>query len=172
MAAAQDGDQRAYRRLLTELTPFLRSVLRTVAEPEDVIQDVLLTVHQVRHTYDPSRPFKPWVTAIARRRAIDRFRRQMRRSVQETELDDTHETIADSGAKQREEDILVARDAARAIAALPPGQRQAIELVKVRELSLKEASAETGLSVSALKVAVHRGMKALRVALGLNADRS
>src|SRR5262245_57557210 len=82
MAAAQGGDRAAYERLLREILPFLRALAarqhRRPDRIEDVVQEALLTVHRVRHTYDPTRPFAPWLAAIARRRSIDALRRRGR----------------------------------------------------------------------------------------------
>jgi RNA polymerase sigma-70 factor (ECF subfamily) len=79
MARAQSGDRQAYRRLLDEITPYLRSLAvkshRDPRDIEDTVQDVLLSVHSIRHTYDPARPFGPWLVAIAHRRIVDRLRR-------------------------------------------------------------------------------------------------
>lgn len=166
MAAAQDGDRRAYDRLLREIVPFLRGVarrrLRGEADVEDAVQDTLLTIHQIRHTYDPTRPIRPWLSAIAERRALDRVRTVSRRAGREEELTDIHhETLAGSLTNEGES-RLQARDVRAAVADLPPGQRQAIELLKLEELSLAEASARTGQSVTALKVATHRAIVALR----------
>lgn len=169
MAAAQDGDQAAYARLLRDVLPFLRAIAarrhRTADRVEDVVQDVLLTVHRVRHTYDPARPFAHWLATIAERRSIDALRRRGRGPAREVWDEQAYETFADPRANKSEE----ARDAADtirpALAALPPGQREAIELVKLRELSLEEASAVSGKSVAALKVNVHRALKALRLRL-------
>jgi RNA polymerase sigma-70 factor (ECF subfamily) len=170
MAAAQDGDRRAYDRLLRECVPFLRAVvrrrLRGDADVEDAVQDALLTIHQIRATYDPTRPIRPWFAAIAERRALDRARSVGRRFARETELDDgLSETLAGSPTNEGEA-RLAARDVRAAVAELPAGQRQAIELLKLEELSLAEASAQTGSSVTALKVATHRAIGALRRKLG------
>jgi len=98
MAHAQVGDQNAYRRLLQEIAPYIRSLVvrsqRDGADIEDAVQDVLLTVHAVRHTYDPARPFGPWLVAIAYRRIADRLRRRGRTSARETTLTDEDETFA------------------------------------------------------------------------------
>ncbi|WP_439578223.1 sigma-70 family RNA polymerase sigma factor [Elioraea sp.] len=166
MAASQDGDRRAYDRLLREIVPFLRGVarrrLRGEADVEDAVQDALLTIHQIRHTYDPARPIRPWLAAIAERRALDRVRSVSRRAGREEELTDLHhETLAGSSTNEGES-RLQARDVRAAVADLPPGQRQAIELLKLQELSLAEASTRTGQSVTALKVATHRAILALR----------
>jgi len=83
MAHAQDGDRSAYQRLLREITPYLRSLAarrhRDPSDVEDAVQDILLTVHAIRHTFDPTRPFGAWLVTIANRRFIDRLRQQGRR---------------------------------------------------------------------------------------------
>src|SRR5690348_2153083 len=98
MARVQQGDRLAYRTLLQEVVPYLRQVAaahhRASADIEDAVQDVLLTLHAIRHTYDASRPFKPWLLAIARRRMADRLRSQFRRRARETFLTNEHETFA------------------------------------------------------------------------------
>jgi RNA polymerase sigma-70 factor (ECF subfamily) len=166
MAAAQDGDRRAYDRLLREIVPFLRGVarrrLRGEADVEDAVQDALLTIHQIRQTYDPSRPIRPWLAAIAERRALDRVRAVARRAGREEELTDLHHETLRGPAANEGESRLRARDVRAAVADLPPGQRQAIELLKLEQLSLAEASSRTGQSVTALKVATHRAIQALR----------
>lgn len=169
MARAQDGDRVAYRRLLEEITPYLRRLAarhRALSgETEDAVQDILLTLHAVRHTYDPSRPFRPWLLAIARRRIVDRMRRRGAMATFETALGPEHETIAATGPNLYA--LLSGRRVLRnALEKLPSGQRQAVLLLKLRGLSLKEAASESGMSVAALKVASHRGLKALRLMLG------
>lgn len=168
MADAQDGDGRAYGRLLREITPYLRAqirrFLRGEEEIEDVVQEILLTVHRVRHTYDPARPFRPWLIAIARRRVIDRLRSRTRRDAHEKVLAPDDDVFARLTAAQPDEPedhsaLLLA------VAALPPGQRLAVELLKLQDLSLKEAAAKSGMTIGALKVAGHRAYKALRAAL-------
>lgn len=169
MARAQDGDRNAYRRLLEEITPYLRSLAARhgglSGEAEDTVQDILLTLHAARQTYDPRRPFGPWLLAIARRRIADRLRHLGRRAAAETALEPKHETISAPGPNLYA--LLSGRRGLReAIDRLPAGQRQAVLLLKLRGLSLKEAASESGLSAAALKVASHRGLKALRAALG------
>ena len=148
MVATQGGDRAAYHRLLTEITPYLRALarrsLRRPADAEDAVQDVLLTLHSIRQTYDPTRPFQPWLVAIARRRIVDRVRIQIRTTGRETAIDPFQETFAapETNEMGMEADSIVLR---RAIAELPPGQRQAVELLKLKDMSLKEASALTGV---------------------------
>ncbi|MDG4885422.1 sigma-70 family RNA polymerase sigma factor [Mesorhizobium sp. WSM4884] len=164
MARAQDGDANAYRRLLESIAPYLRAHAarchRNPSDVEDAVQDILLTLHAVRATYDPARPFGPWLTAIAGRRLIDRLRRQGRRRAFETEFEPAHETFA--GQPTNLEDMTKFHEIAAALDRLPPGQREAVLLTKIEGLSLKEASAASGMSVAALKVATHRAVQRLR----------
>ena len=164
MARAQDGDQTAYLRLLEELVPYLRSLVgRRHCDPqdvEDVVQDILLTLHAIRHTFDPARPFGPWLVAIANRRLVDRLRRQGRARARETPLTVEHETFA--APQTNFEESSDQRELESAISKLPPAQRQAIRLLKLREMSLKEAATASGISIASLKVATHRALKSLR----------
>ncbi len=165
MARGQGGDRDAYRRLLEDIAPYLRSLaarrLWNPSDVEDAVQDVLLTIHSIRHTYDPDRPFGPWLVAIANRRIIDRGRRQARLRSRETELKPEYETFAGPLANLPEEKE-EKRALRKAVEALPSGQRQAIRLLKLEEMSLREAAAASGLSVAALKVATHRALRNLR----------
>lgn len=171
MAAVQAGDAEAYRRLLHDCLPVIAGMARAQGvRPEavdDVVQDVLLTIHRARATYDPARPFLPWLRAITQRRAIDGMRRAGRRS---REIHDpvAYEAEADSGPAPGQG--LEARDRARilarAVAGLPEGQRQAVEHLALKERSLDETAQLTGRSKGALKVNLHRALKALRQALG------
>lgn len=171
MAHAQDGDRSAYQRLLQEITPYLRSLAarrhRDPSDIEDAVQDILLTVHAIRHTFDPTRPFGPWLVTIANRRFIDRLRRQGRRRNRETPLTPGHETFAEPQANL--EETPDRRELEKAIDELSPMQRKAIQLLKLKEMSLREASTASGMSIAALKVNVHRAVKSLRKILG---DRS
>ena len=165
MARAQAGEQAAYRRLLDEITPYVRSLAaashRDPRDIEDAVQDVLLCVHSIRHTYDTARPFGPWLVTIARRRIADRLRRQGRTRVHETPLEPEHETLAATEANYTEGtvDDQAVRDAVERLA---PMQREAIKLMKLQEMSLLQAAVASGMSVAALKVATHRGLKNLR----------
>ena len=172
MRQVQGGDGAAYRTLLAELTPRIRRIVARQrgfagdAEVEDLVQDVLLSLHRVRATYNPGRPFMPWLLAIIRHRLADGARRYARTTGREIGLDDPEVTTA-RVATNPDQGYSDATEAIRhAMEGLPPGQRRAIELLKLQELSLKEAAAASGTSVGALKVASHRAMAALRKALG------
>ena len=165
MAHAQAGDGAAYRRLLREIVPYLRSLAsRRNADGQDIedaVQDILLTLHTIRHTYDPARPFGPWLVAIAQRRLIDRLRGQSRRRRRETPLTAEHETFP-TDQTNINAGLSDHRALHAAIMNLPAGQSQAIQLLKLKEMSLKEAATISGLSVAALKVATHRALHGLR----------
>lgn len=168
MAAAQDGDGAAYGCLLAEIAPMLHRIVRRRwgdTDCEDIVQEVLISLHRVRHTYDPQRPFMPWLMAITQFRVADAARRSARRNVHERpewsfEFGLPDVAVAEPDEPQGDPQLL-----RRAIANLPEGQRRAVVLLKLEERSLKEAAAETDMSVGALKVAVHRGLKALRAAM-------
>jgi RNA polymerase sigma-70 factor (ECF subfamily) len=123
-------------------------------------------VHSIRRTYDPARPFGPWLVAIANRRFVDRLRRQGRLTAREAPLTAEHETFAEPQANLEEKSD---RHGLEAIDNLPPMQRQAIRLLKLKEMSLKEAATASGTSIASLKVATHRALKSLRKML---TDRS
>jgi RNA polymerase sigma-70 factor, ECF subfamily len=151
------------------MTPFLRALAaRCFKDPgdiEDALQDVLLTVHAVRHAYDPRRPFGPWLVAIANRRIIDRLRRQTRNRSREIEFTSEHETFLPDPTNLRSSFDEMSADEVTlhaAIENLPPDQRQAIRLLKLKEMSLNEAALASGKSIAALKVATHRAIKSLR----------
>jgi RNA polymerase sigma-70 factor (ECF subfamily) len=164
MARAHEGDRAAYHRLLQEITPYLRSLAarwhRDPGDVEDSVQDVLLTIHSIRQTYDPARPFAPWLVAIAKRRFIDRLRRQGRTRDREIPLTAEHETFCESAANLEEEPD--ERELEGMVNNLPPAQQSALRLLKLKELSLKEAAAVSGMSVTSLKVNAHRALKSLR----------
>lgn len=167
MAAAQDGDAGAYRRLLRECRPVIARMARAQGvwpdAVDDVVQDTLLTIDRARATYDPARPFLPWLRAITQRRAIDAMRRNGRRP-REVHDPIAYEAHADLGplpgsgieARQRNAALV------RAVAGLPPGQREAVEYLALEERSLDETAAITGRSKGALKVNLHRALKVLR----------
>jgi RNA polymerase sigma-70 factor (ECF subfamily) len=165
MAHAQAGDARAYRRLLAEISPYLRRLAaRRHSDPidiEDTVQDVLLTIHAIRHTYDPTRPFGPWLVTIAQRRIVDRLRRRGRWNSHEAPLTAEHETLPADQANLYDE-MSDRRELHEVIERLPTSQREAVRLLKLKEMSLKEAAQVTGMSVTALKVATHRALNSLR----------
>ena len=172
MGDAQGGDAAAYAGLLSEVAPLVRRVVRrrlSRLQPhdiEDIVQDVLLSLHAARATYDPARPFLPWLMGLTRHRVADAARRRARRLDNEVGRDPLPETFSADGTNMPDETYGDGQALSQAMADLPSGQRRAIQLTKLQEMSLKEAAAVSGTSIGALKVAVHRGISALRKALG------
>ncbi|MFZ5748714.1 MAG: sigma-70 family RNA polymerase sigma factor [Pseudomonadota bacterium] len=165
MAAAQGGHGGAYRRLLDELRQWLQRYYARRLPPgmvDDAVQDTLIAIHDKRHTYDPDRPFRPWLAAVARYKWIDRLR-AMSRSATEMLPDDlsveSHESAATSAA------LL-----GQLLAHLKPSQAEAIRLVKIEGYSVEEASARTGQSGSLIKVNIHRGLARLAAMVEKHSD--
>lgn len=166
MRSVQAGDQAAYAELLRLSLPIITRVVRAQRysglETDDIVQDALLSLHSVRHTYDPDRPYTPWLASIVRHRLIDAHRRRIRITRNESPGPDIPETFSDEQANWDVDGKGDPELLKRAIEDLPTGQRNAVELLKLKQLTLKEASAASGMSIAALKVAVHRGLKTLR----------
>jgi RNA polymerase sigma factor (sigma-70 family) len=172
MDLAQHGDAAAYVELLQAVTPRIRRIVNAQRgfagreEVEDLVQEILLSIHKVRATYDPARPFVPWLQAIVRNRLADGARRFSRTGQREVPIDDDNVTFSEVEANLDTGEPNDVDTLKKAVDALPDAQRQAIELLKLRELSLKEAAAITGSSETSLKVATHRAIASLRKALG------
>jgi len=159
---AQMGDDVAYREALGRIAARLRAFLRRRMpslpdDLEDLVQETLLAVHLQRGTYDPSLPVSAWVLAIARHKLIDLWRRRGRRDALHEPLDELDESLHATS----DEEAPARRDLMGLLQALPEAQRVAITLTKIEGLSVAEASARTGVSISAIKVQVHRGLKRL-----------
>ncbi len=156
------GDTAAYRDFLAQLGGHLRGFFRRRLERlpddiEDLVQETLLAVHNQRHTYDADQPLTAWVHAIARHKLIDLLRRRARREVLDRPLDDDQEWLAAPEA----ESAGTRRDLAALLARLPDRHRLPIIHMKLEGLSVAETARRTGMSESAVKVGVHRGLKAL-----------
>ena len=153
MAAAQAGDAMAYRRLLAEIGAWLRRYYARRLPPAmvpDTVQDTLLAIHEKRHTFDPARPFGPWLAAVARYKWIDRLR-AMKSAATETLSEDI--AVGDHG-----DAVTSAWTLERLLGEIKPAQSEVIRLVKLQGLSIEEASARTGQSVPLVKVNIHRGL--------------
>jgi len=162
LLAGLDGDARAYRRFLDELAKRLRAFLRRRLfdmhdHVEDIVQETLLAVHNARHTYRRDQPVTAWVYAIARYKLMDFLRTRMRHDALNDPLDDA----ADLFEASAEDASDARRDVAALLDALPDRQRLPIDMVKLQGLSVAETARITGMSESAVKVGVHRGLKAL-----------
>ena len=156
------GNAAAYRMFLGELTARLRSYLRRRLgslpdEVEDLLQELLLAVHNKRHTYDPKQPLTAWVQAIARYKLVDLLRRRSRGDVLTDPLDEDDDVFATTAHDAAEAQY----DVAKLLRGLPDRQRLPILYVKIEGASVADTAVRTGMSESAVKVGIHRGMKAL-----------
>lgn len=167
MVRAQDGDQAAYCRLLKAIVPVIRGMARRriyqdEALLEDVVQDVLLTVHRVRHTYDPARPFLPWLSAIVSARAIDALRARGRRQSWEVIDEEAVFAHADGAAPDAQGELAAGQQVDDLLSRLPDRQRRMVELVHLCEMSLAEAAAASSTTLAAVKSVLHRAFTTLR----------
>ena len=156
------GDSAAYQACLRELSAHLRAFLRKRLarlpdDVEDLVQETLLAVHNQRHTYELDQPLTAWVHAIARYKLVDLLRRRAGREAMNDPLDDELAVFASSDTEAAD----ARRDLAKLLERLPDRQRLPIQYMKLEGLSVVEAARATGMSESAVKVGVHRGMKAL-----------
>ncbi len=166
MAQALAGDTRTYERFLLALAGHLRAFLRKRLgglpdDVEDLVQETLIAVHNHRHTYDAAQPVTAWLHAIAKYKLVDLLRRRSRHEAYNDALDDEHELIAARDDHAHE----ARRDLFKVLEQLPERQRTAIVCMKVEGLSVVETAQRTGMSESAVKVSVHRGLRALAARL-------
>jgi RNA polymerase sigma-70 factor (ECF subfamily) len=156
-AAAAAGDTAAYAAILHWSAERLRRTLSRMVfagsalEVEDLVQECLLAVHAKWHTYDTSRPYGPWLKAVARHKLTDALRRRRLH----VPLEDIEQTLAADEQPEKS-------DLSPLLATLPDSQREAIRLTKLEELSVAQAAAQLGRSEGAIKVLVHRGLETLR----------
>ena len=159
MAAALAGHGGAYNRLLGEIQQWLqRYYLRRlpVGMADDATQECLIAVHQRRHTYEPGRPFRPWLAAIARYKWIDRLRAMGRKPT--VSLDDE---LFEPSVEGHEASVTSAIVLEELLSRLKPAQVSVIRLVKIQGFSIEEAASMTGQSESLVKVNIHRGLAKL-----------
>lgn len=164
---AQRGDQDAYASLLVLAAAAVRRLVRhrwgNVAWADDAVQETLISLHRARHTFDPARPFAPWLYAIAQNRIIDVARREYRVSERELGTDVLPEPKPPRESVASEINVERVR---AALAALPGRQREVIVGMKYGDESVREIGARLGMSESAVKITAHRGYKTLRRLLG------
>lgn len=175
MASAQNGDQGAYRQALAASVPMIKRIAHRWGVPpgnvDDVVQEVLLSIHNLLATFDPQRSYHAWLTAIAKRRAIDLLRSHGRRAIREI-----HEPVAyenhpdDFSVEERAEKRSEARHIGELVSGLPEGQQQAVRILAYGGRSLEEGAELTGRSKTALKVNFHRAIQNLRSRLMGGAD--
>lgn len=164
LRAAIAGDENAYATFLRRTADIVRGFARRKivqggVDPEDIVQETLLAIHTKRHTWISDAPVLPWIYAIARFKLIDAFRKRGRRI--EVEISDIAETVA-----QPEADVVSDRDISRVLDGLGPGQRSVVAAISVEGHSISEAAARLGMSETAVRVALHRGLRAIAKKFG------
>lgn len=172
MASAQQGDRASYELVLRDCIPLVKRIARHQGASadflDDVVQDVLVTLHGARASFDPSRSFTAWLTSITQRRTIDILRKRGRRGAREIHAPlalDTHP----STEPDPEQTVVRRTEAAQLHAyvdGLPETQREAVRSLALEENSLEDASKATGRTKTALKVNLHRAIKTLRARMG------
>jgi RNA polymerase sigma factor (sigma-70 family) len=168
MVAAQAGNGGAYRRLLTEIRPWLvRYYARRLpmSMVDDATQDTLIAIHRKRDTYEPVRPFTAWLAAIARYKWIDRLRSLGRSATVGFDEEPVEPSVPDHGSAVTSAFLLE-----NLMAKLKPAQSQAIRLVKLEGFTVEDASAATGQSISLVKVNIHRGLARMAAMVGIAAE--
>ena len=166
LALAQKGEGPAYEAFLRGacevLRPFLARRVRERDLAEEVLQDTLLSIHRARRTYLPGRPVGPWLYAICEHRIADFHRQRRRRARLEVRGGPASETTTNHPYAQPPTGAL------EALGRLPGRQRRVIELLKVRDLSVREVANQIGMTESAVKITAFRGYQALRKMMGAN----
>lgn len=167
MRAAIAGDERAYaeflRRAACRVRGFARQkIVQGGVDPEDIVQETLLAIHLKRHTWRDDAPVMPWLYSIARHKLVDAFRRRGRRV--EIEIGE----LADSLAGPEEPETVSEREIGRALDSLAPGQRSVVAAVSVDGRSISETARSLGMSETAVRVALHRGLTAIAKRFGHN----
>lgn len=163
LRAANDGDRLAYERFLSAVAPYLRAMARRYcdqfrtpsSEAEDVVQEVLLTVHLKRGTWDVSRPLGPWLSTIVRNKMIDSLRRRGRHAT--VPIEDVMETLQAID----ETDAMDVHDAERLIGRLGEAQRDIVQSISLRGAGVRETAERLSMTEGAVRVALHRALKTL-----------
>jgi len=162
MVSAQAGNEIDYRQLLTELTDviynFLRSRFGNHHFIEDCVQETLIAIHQARHTYNSNRPFRPWLFAIVRHKAIDTLRKQNTREKITSQYKGQQEVLSQANQQSEVESEILK---GRLLDALPTEYREVLVLTKIIGFSVAETAEKLGISSSLVKVRVHRAIRKL-----------
>lgn len=164
MAAAQSGNKAAYAQLLavveTLAQRYLVTRLAVPTDADDVIQEMLVSIHKARHTYDASKPFYPWMYAIFRYRLQDYLRRHYR--LKEREAAESLVPVEDINAANPEENAEHKELSEKLLSCLKPKQRRIVEMLYLEGNSAQEVSDEMQISVPDVRTSAHRAMKELK----------
>jgi len=168
MIVAQSGDAKIYSEVLQEISILARKIISARVNKkddiEDIIQEILISVHKSRHTYDGARPFKPWVRAIISFRLNDYFRKYYKTADKEyVDYDSVSEQLFEPSSQENVTFNGYDRELInKALANLPEKQRNIVKLMKIEGYTAKEVADQLGMSISAVKVSAHRSYKKLK----------
>ena len=178
MRAERCGDAAAYSRLLRDVADLLRKLIRArlarlglgVDETEDVVQEVLIGLHNKRHTWDATRPFLPWLYAVTRYKVADAARRLRREAHYVRDIpDDEWSSLFEATEEDEMEHGSI--DLERHLSQLPTGQREVVRAWAIEGSSVRATAEKLGTSEGAVRVTLHRALKRLAAAAGLRGDR-
>lgn len=161
LRAANRGDHRAYEVFLRAVSPLVRGIARSRASGlgadicEDIVQETLLAIHQKRHTWREDMPVRPWLYAIVRYKVVDAFRARGHR------VNVPIENFSEILAAEPDTDPTMDSDARRVIAQLDPRSARIVSAIGLEGASIAETSAALDMTETAVRVALHRGLKKL-----------
>ncbi len=162
---AQQGDKKAYARLLNDISPYIKNVIiKTLSNQdaaEDIAQEVLISVHKSLNSYSADRPFKPWLYSIINFRRTDYLRKYYSRKEDVTSTTNDNpeflnQNVTNSSFAGELKDIEAALDS------LPPEQKRIFEMIKIQGYTAKEVANEMNMKETAVKVSAHRSMKKIQ----------
>jgi len=165
MRLAQQGDSKAYARLFKKITPILRAFvgknLNNAHDAEDVVQEILISIHKASHTYDTNRPFKAWMFTIARYRLADYLRAVYSKRQKGRDVNFEDEAYQVSHPQNVTEDYENREYVGKLLDALPKKQRKIVTMMKIKGHTAQETAQKLNMNESAVKVSAHRAYKAL-----------
>lgn len=168
MAEAQKGNTVMYNQLLTEVSHYINSYLKYKLRSEnavpDILQEILISLHNARHTYNVELPFKPWLFKIVQSRLMDHFRKQKRTADASALFGDDRLLLLTAEVEVSQIEI---NDFNKALTSLSPDQREVLLAMKVQGKSIREIASERSMSESAVKVTAHRAYQSLFKELGV-----
>ena len=170
MERVQRGDHDAFALLYDAVAPVvlgvITRVLRDPAMSEEVAQEVFVEAWRSANRFDPTRAsVSTWIVTIARRRAVDRVRHEQSQRNRLDDLGRQPERVGDSV----DDSVVSSLDrerVARALALLPPDQREVIELAFIDGHAHGTIAERLDLPLGTVKGRIRGGLKRLRGIIG------
>lgn len=163
--AGQSGDVASYNKFLQQITPILQRIVAKklpMSDIEDVLQEILISLHKARHTYDGGRPLMPWIFAIAQFRINDHLRKLYAQPQNTTNIDDMAEILGSDVTKPYED----SESLEGILKDTPDREKQILTMMYVEGHTAKETAQKMDMKESAVKVAAHRAIKKIRESFG------